>query len=90
MEFSVGMVEEPDDESVNGQFVRGAEGLSSISDIFCDNTVVFSSAGSGAVFAEIIHFSSDTDEGPAGSFVQAVFGKLLFAVEHRYVCLKRG
>ena len=35
-----------------------------------------------AVFAEVIHFASDSDEGPAGGFVPAVFGELFSRVHH--------
>jgi hypothetical protein len=74
--FGFRNVEEPYDELFDEEFVGARESLSPVGDKFCDNSVVLSAAGFGAVFAEVEGFPFDSDKSPVGGFVEAVFGKL--------------
>jgi hypothetical protein len=47
------------DQTFDGDFVGIVEGLPAMDDEFGYNSVVLSSAGVGAVFAEVVDFSSD-------------------------------
>jgi len=80
--LSLDVVQERYEEAFDENRVGIMKSLSAIGDKFCDNAVVFSSAGFRAVFAEVVHFSADTDESPIGRFVFAVFRKLFSFVEH--------
>ena len=53
-----------------------------IGDEFTDDSVVFPSAGLGAVFSEVVHFSVDSDISSAGGFVKAVFWQLFSCLGH--------
>jgi len=66
IEFFVCVVQVPDDEVLDGDFVDPVEGLSSIGDKLGYNPVVLSLAGFGAILSGVVHFSSDADECSAG------------------------
>ena len=71
--------------SLYENFIGGVKGLPPVGDKFADNAVVLPATGIGAVFAEVVRFSSNADESPVGCLVTAVLGKLFSFVVH--VCL---
>ena len=86
MQVSFHVFEKSCDEGFDEDFVLGGEVLPSVGDEFSDDSVVFLSAGWGAVFSEVVHFSVDSDEGSSGGFVEAVFGELFSGVGHGHFC----
>jgi hypothetical protein len=77
-------------EGFDEYFIWLLEGLPSIADKFCYDSVVFSSAGFGAEFAEIVHCAADSDEGSAGRLVAAILGELFFEDWHVSLSLEKG
>ena len=68
----------------NEDFIGTLEGLPSVGNEFCYDSVVFQPAGGGSVLAEVVGFSVNSDKSPAGGFVKTVLGELFSFVGHRW------
>jgi hypothetical protein len=74
--FGFDVIKKMNDQTFDENFVGALERLPGIGDEFANDAIIFPAAGSGAVFAKVKSFSSDSDKGSPGGFVQAVFWQL--------------
>lgn len=78
----LGVIKIPGNECLHFDLVGMSVCLPPVGDELADDSVVFPSAGIGAVFTEIICTSSEADVCLTGAFVEAVFWKLFSFVCH--------
>ena len=75
-------VSETPSDMASTALALATERLPPVGDELAHDPVVFPAAGIGAMFAEIVHVSSDTDVSLSGPLVEAVFGELFSFVGH--------